>query len=208
MTAQTLPLHTSSTSIIATLSTHSPASSTLWGRDTADVQVLSAVCSRVRLALLLCVEKFTQNVNYFTLLSSPHHTNTSTTGSGLKYCSFRAPSLTVHSFTSHQQLSRETNGHSTKPCTPQDDTHSEVFLKTFGFFCALKDKGCAFSSHADFSGSSDSVLQDNDHVIVESNDESNEPSCRRCRVAKCRGRLVLLYDKYNQPYIKSVICAS
>ena len=89
-----------------------------------------------------------------------------------------------------------------KPCTPQDDVHSEVFLKTFGFFCALKDKGCAFSSHADVSGFSDSILQENDHAIVEFDDDSDEPGCRCRKVAKCRGRLVLLYNKYNQPYIK------
>ncbi|KAG6377394.1 hypothetical protein JVT61DRAFT_15190 [Boletus reticuloceps] len=90
------------------------------------------------------------------------------------------------------------NAHSMTPCTPQDDVHSEVFLKTFSFFCVLLDKGCAFSSHADFPDSSDTVLQENNPVIVKSDDECDH----RCKMVKCCGWLILLYDKYNQPYIK------
>lgn len=50
--------------------------------------------------------------------------------------------------------------------TVQDDAHYEVFLKMLGFFCALINKGYAFSSTANFPDSSDTIKQENIDIDI------------------------------------------
>ena len=44
---------------------------------------------------------------------------------------------------------------------PTDNAHMEVFHKTLGFYCTLVEKGCVFSSVANFPDSGDMVKQEN-----------------------------------------------
>ncbi|KAF8833986.1 hypothetical protein BDN67DRAFT_915867, partial [Paxillus ammoniavirescens] len=125
-------------------------------------------------------------------------------GKGLWYCSFRPPSNVTHSFTSRQALSIEASTLDTTARTPQDDAHREVFLKTIGFYCALVDKGCAFSSTTDFPDSSDTIQQENDTLDdAENNNIDHARSSRRKhKVPRCHGQLVLKFDNFHQPYIQ------
>ena len=80
-----------------------------------------------------------------------------------------------------------------------DDAHVEVFNKTLAFYCALVEKGCAFSSAVDFPESSDTIEQENDPLL---DVEELPTNPRRRKTYKCNGRLELQYDNYNQPYIQ------
>lgn len=82
---------------------------------------------------------------------------------------------------------------------PMDNAHTEVFHKTLAFFCALSEKGCAFSSVDDFPESSDTVEQENNPPL---NVEELPTNNRRHKAHKCHGQLELRYDDYNQPYIQ------
>ena len=75
----------------------------------------------------------------------------------------------------------------------------EVFHKTLAFFCALIEKGCAFSSVDDFPQSSNIIEQENDPPL---DGEEFPTGNRRRKANKCSGRLELRYNKYNQPYIQ------
>ncbi|KIK79500.1 hypothetical protein PAXRUDRAFT_16302 [Paxillus rubicundulus Ve08.2h10] len=88
--------------------------------------------------------------------------------------------------------------------TPQDDAHREVFLKTIGFYYALINKGCAFSSTTDFPESSDTIQQENDTLDNAENDniDDAQSSRHKCKVPRCRGRLVLKFNNFHQPYIQ------
>lgn len=85
--------------------------------------------------------------------------------------------------------------------SPADDAHVEVFHKTLAFFCALTEKGCAFSSAVDFPESSDTVEQENE-PLAHADAEELPMNPRRRKARKCRGQLELRHDNYNQPYIQ------
>lgn len=106
----------------------------------------------------------------------------------------------VHSFTSRQVLSLEAVALRAATHTPIDNAHAEVFNKTLGFFCALIEKGCSFSSVVDFPESSDTIQQENDVADAEIIDDSLRS--RKHKSRKCHGRLELRHDGYNQPYIQ------
>ena len=85
------------------------------------------------------------------------------------------------------------------PSLPVDSAHVEVFHKTLAFFCALIEKGCAFSSVDDFLGSGNAIEQQN---IPPLNAEELPMNTRRRKANKCYGQLELRLDDYNQPYIQ------
>ena len=89
--------------------------------------------------------------------------------------------------------------------SPTDNAHVEVFHKTLGFYCALVEKGCAFSLVADFPDSSDTIEQENnppgDAEGVD--DELPRSNCKR-KARMCIGELELKHDDYNQPYIQYI----
>ena len=129
-------------------------------------------------------------------------------GKGLKLCS-----AWPHNDDSHHLVSRATiaaDRSYASQLTSSNTAEKEVFLKTLGFFCALKERGCPFTledvSHAeDISGPVDAGLtcdqyMENIDVVL---DDGALPSSR-CPSAKphCQGKLVMEIDTYNQPFIR------
>ncbi|KAF8835761.1 hypothetical protein BDN67DRAFT_984400 [Paxillus ammoniavirescens] len=125
---------------------------------------------------------------------------------GLQYCSFRPPSNAMHSFTSRQVLLIKVSTLDATAHTPQDDAHHKVFLKTIGFYCALVDKGCTFSSTTDFPDSSDTIQQENNTLDNAENDniDHTRSSCHKRKVPRCHRRLVLKFNNFHQPYIHTM----
>lgn len=94
------------------------------------------------------------------------------------------------------------------PLAPQDDAHNEVFMKTISFFCALTEKGCAFSSavEADLDSTVEHVLDSATDATGMLVDDLHNPvhSRQHGKGRKCRARLVLRHDEFNQPYIEYI----
>ena len=104
---------------------------------------------------------------------------------------------------SHQAISLEAAASHATSHMPTDDAHMEVFNKTLGFFCALIEKGCAFSSVTNFPDSSHTIEQENiSSADPEDVGGESQNNSRKRKVRKCHGLLELRYDTYNQPYIQ------
>ena len=79
------------------------------------------------------------------------------------------------------------------------DAHVEVFNKTLAFYCALIEKGCAFSSAVDVPESSNTIEQENNPLL---DVEELPTNPHRRKTYKCNGWLEPQYNNYNQPYIQ------
>ena len=95
--------------------------------------------------------------------------------------------------------------------TSKSTAEKEVFLKTLGFFCALKEMGCPFTSEdvnhvEDNDTASRSVdagltcdqYMDNVDVVF---DDGALRSSHRPSAKHCQGKLLMETDAYNQPFI-------
>lgn len=85
------------------------------------------------------------------------------------------------------------------------DTWGEVFMKTLGFYCALQDHGCSFSSlhpecldeDPDSDSESQIVNPMPDNLVLVKKD------CRSpCKNQKCRGELIICSDIYGHLFIR------
>lgn len=96
--------------------------------------------------------------------------------------------------------------------TSESTAEKEVFLKTLGFFCALKEGGCRFTSEdvncvEDNYTASDSVdagltcdqYIDNIDLVL---DNGASHSSRWPRAKHCQAKLLMEVDTYNQPFIR------
>ncbi|KAH7903935.1 hypothetical protein BJ138DRAFT_1019827 [Hygrophoropsis aurantiaca] len=87
-----------------------------------------------------------------------------------------------------------------------NSAEKEVFMKTFAFYCALRDKGCAFESDDSFSSQADDPSPDYVDADANSDNDTNfgciSASRRPAKDNKCKGKLVILVDKYQQPFIQ------
>lgn len=90
--------------------------------------------------------------------------------------------------------------------TSDDTAEREVFLKTISFFCALKEKGCTLSlEDGILECESADLLEYDDDADVEGEFDHIVCASRRPKKHKaCKGALVLVFDKFNQPLIQSV----
>ncbi|KZP33349.1 hypothetical protein FIBSPDRAFT_718116, partial [Athelia psychrophila] len=112
---------------------------------------------------------------------------------GLKICS-RCPRSTSH--VQHSFISRRTLAPSNTPSAPSaSHAEEEVFVKTLGFACALKDRGCAFE--ADDNTTDDLDTTDFGKCFVY-NTRTRRPS----RDSNCRGHIVLKGDKFGRSYVQ------
>ncbi|KAF8833796.1 hypothetical protein BDN67DRAFT_998876 [Paxillus ammoniavirescens] len=125
-----------------------------------------------------------------------------TTCKGLKLCSARLRDDDSHHLTSRPVILASASSPSSQP--PLNTAEKEVFLKTLGFFCALEERGCPFTmddvrNDDDMTSLSSDQYMDNIDVVL---DNGASCSSRRPGVKRCRGKLVMEFDKYNQPFIR------
>lgn len=134
-------------------------------------------------------------------------------GKGLKICS-RCPRSTSH--VQHSFISRRTLAPSNTPSAPSaSHAEEEVFVKTLGFACALKDRGCAFEADdnttdvdldVEEASDADNDLSDDDQDL----DTTDFGECfvyntrtrRPSRDSNCRGHIVLKGDKFGRSYVQ------
>ena len=129
-------------------------------------------------------------------------------GKGLKLCSARLHNDDSHHLVSRAMITADRSYAS--QLTSLNTAEKEVFLKTLGFFCVLKERGCPFTpedvSHAedisdpvDASLTCDQYMENIDVVL----DNGALPSSRRPSAKlRCQSKLVMEIDTYNQPFIQ------
>ncbi|KAG1727710.1 hypothetical protein EDB19DRAFT_1857471 [Suillus lakei] len=121
---------------------------------------------------------------------------------GLKLCSSHVSiDISSHHFTNRHKL---TYINSSPLHTSEDTAEREVFLKTISFFCALKEKGCTLSLEDGIleCESADLSEYDDDADIEGKFDRIARASRRPQKHKACKGALVLVFDKFNQPLIR------
>ena len=69
-------------------------------------------------------------------------------GKGLKVCSSRLRDDVSHHFVSRRTIADTNRNHAAR-LTSESTAEKELFLKTLGFFCALKETGCLFTEDTD-----------------------------------------------------------
>ncbi|KAF8990580.1 hypothetical protein BDQ17DRAFT_1433679 [Cyathus striatus] len=83
-----------------------------------------------------------------------------------------------------------------------------IFEKTLAFFCAVKEAGCSFDQRSDVEldyGGSDSAISecsfdcDQDAPLVKI---TLNKSRKRRTASLCKGNMVIVYNKYNQPRLQ------
>ncbi|KAF7969562.1 hypothetical protein HWV62_26919 [Athelia sp. TMB] len=124
---------------------------------------------------------------------------------GLKICS-QCPHSTSH--IQHSFVSRKTLPASTTLSAPSSShAEEEVFMKTLGFACALKDRGCAFEADDD---TIDADLEVDDEDDGGGSDEKDfgefvvyDARTRRpARDLHCRGQIILRGNKFGRSYVQ------
>ena len=174
--------------------------STLLAMGTVDAMMLSARCCGVHISgePVLCSKLHTSCKFFCLFYVIPFMLRRFPTGRGLQYCAFQPYAPSSHSFTTRQVITLDATASHAAASSPRDNAHVEVFNKTLAFYCALVEKGCAFSSAVDFPESSDTIEQENDPPL----DVEELPTNPHWhKTYKCNGRLELQYENYDQPYI-------
>lgn len=161
-------------------------------------KMLSAISFEVVMVNLSLVTEFQRLVSGIVHLS-PFRSLTSMItclGKGLKACSANINAFdTAHSYTHRTHVSELIAPQAI--LSPYDDTaEREVFMKTFAFFCALEEHGCAFWTTADF------IDFVNIDVENDSDDESDSGTATVSQKSSCPGKLIMHTDRYNQRFIQ------
>ncbi|KAG0704065.1 hypothetical protein DFH29DRAFT_997951 [Suillus ampliporus] len=129
--------------------------------------------------------------------------NLTTSCKGLKLCSSHVSvDISSHHFTNRHKL---TYINSSPLHTSEDTAEREVFLKTISFFYALKEKGCTISLEDGIleCESADLLEYDDDDADIKGEFDRIARASRRPQKHKaCKGALVLVFDKFNQPLIQ------
>ncbi|KAL6304684.1 hypothetical protein BKA93DRAFT_732739 [Sparassis latifolia] len=117
---------------------------------------------------------------------------------GLKTCDFREHTMA----TAGLQLTIRHSHSSDAPSTALD-ARRELFEKTFGFYCAIRDAGCAFAVEHNAGESTAEVEEDGSDDGL-SGDEvmEMERDCRAPESRTCRGCVVMCIDNYNHAFLQ------